>query len=97
MLAHWDNVVSGKLDPAALGGHATCESQWDSHLVRVPPDRAHRQVSFLQIHAPYNLVGGWEQRGPEIEEAMLARWAAYAPNMKRENIVQTNQETPVDI
>jgi len=97
MLEHWDNVVAGKLDPGTLGGHATCESFWDSHLVRVPPDRAHRQVSFLQMHAPYNLEGGWEQRGPEIQEAMLAKWAAYAPNMKNENIVMTNQETPVDI
>jgi phytoene dehydrogenase-like protein len=97
MLEHWDNVVAGKLDPATIGGHATCESFWDSHLVRVPPDRAHRQVSFLQMHAPYNLEGGWEKRGPEIEEAMLAKWAAYAPNMKTENIVKTNQETPTDI
>jgi len=97
MLEHWDNVVEGRIDPHSLGGHATCESFWDTHLVRVQPSRAHRQVSFFQMHAPYNLEGGWEERGPEIEEAMLAKWAKYAPNMKRENIVQTNQETPVDI
>jgi phytoene dehydrogenase-like protein len=97
MLAHWDNVVAGKIDPNILGGHATCESFWDSHLVRLPPSRAHQKVSFFQTHAPYNLEGGWEKRGREIEEAMLARWAKYAPNMKPENIVMTNQETPVDI
>ena len=97
MLEHWDNVVAGKIDTNNFGGHATCESFWDPHLVHVPPSKAHRQVSFFQMHAPYNLEGGWEQRGPEIEEAMLTRWAKYAPNMKRENIAKTNQETPVDI
>ncbi|MFC2027253.1 phytoene desaturase family protein [Chloroflexota bacterium] len=97
MLEHWDNVVAGKLDTTIMGGHATCESFWDSHLVRVPPDRAHRQVSFFQHHAPYNLEGGWESKGPEIEEAILHKWAKYAPNMKKENIVQTNMETPKDI
>jgi phytoene dehydrogenase-like protein len=97
MLAYWDGVVAGRIDAGNLGGHATCESFWDTHLVRVPPSKAHRQVSFLQIHAPYNLEGGWEQRGPAIEEAMLGKWAKYAPNMKRENIVMTNQETPMDI
>jgi phytoene dehydrogenase-like protein len=97
MLAHWDNVIAGTIDPNTLGGHATCESAWDSHLVRVPPSRRHRQVSFLQMHAPYDLVGGWEQRGPEIEAAMLKRWARYAPNMRPDNIVMTHQETPVDI
>lgn len=97
MLEHWDNVVAGKIDTNNFGGHATCESFWDSHLVRVPPDRAHRQVSFFQMHAPYNIEGGWERQGPAMEEAILAKWAKYAPNMKRENIVQTNQETPMDI
>ena len=97
LLEHWDNVVAGKIDKNNFGGHATCESLWDSHLVRVPPSRAHHQVSFFQMHAPYNLEGGWEQKGSEIEEAILQKWAKYAPNMKKENIVQTNQETPVDI
>jgi len=97
MLAYWDNVIAGRIDASLLGGHATCESAWDSHLVRVPPSRAHRQVAFLQVHAPYDLEGGWERRGPEIEEAILQRWARYAPNMRRENVVMTHQETPVDI
>ena len=97
MLAHWDNVIAGKIDPDNFGGHATCESAWDSHLVRVPPSRAHRQVAFLQMHAPYDLEGGWEQRGPAIEEAILKRWQRYAPNMKHENIVMAYQETPADI
>jgi phytoene dehydrogenase-like protein len=97
MLEHWDNVIAGKIDPQSLGGHATCESAWDTHLVRVPPPRAHRQVAFLQMHAPYDLEGGWEQSGPQIEEAMLRRWERYAPNMKKENIIMTHQETPVDI
>lgn len=97
MLAHWDRVVAGKLDLNNFGGHATCETQWDTHLVRVPPSKRHRQVSFFQMHAPYKLEGGWEKRGPEVEAAILKKWAQYAPNMKKENIVMTNQETPVDI
>jgi phytoene dehydrogenase-like protein len=97
MLAHWDNVIAKKIDPECFGGHATCESFWDSHLVRVPPSKAHRQVSFFQMHAPYDIQGGWEAKGPEIEDAILRRWERYAPNMKRSNIVMTNQETPVDI
>ncbi len=97
MLAHWDRVVAGKLDLNNFGGHATCETQWDTHLVRVPPSKRHRQVSFFQMHAPYKLEGGWEKRGPEVEAAILRKWAQYAPNMKKENIVMTNQETPVDI
>jgi len=97
LLAHWDNVIAGKIDLDNFGGHATCESFWDSHLVRVPPNRAHRQVSFFQMHAPFDLEGGWDAKGPEIEEAIRRRWEKYAPNMKAENIVMTNQETPVDI
>lgn len=97
MLAHWDNVIAGKIDLNNFGGHLTCESLWDTHLVRVPPDRAHRKVSFFQMHAPYALQGGWEAKGPEVEEAILAKWAKFAPNMKRENIVMTHQETPIDI
>jgi phytoene dehydrogenase-like protein len=97
MLAHWDNVIAGKIDAQTVGGHATCESAWDSHLVRVPPSRAHRQVSFLQIHAPFALEGGWEPRGSEIEDMLLTRWQRYAPNMTRENVVMRHQETPVDI
>ncbi|MBM3132792.1 MAG: hypothetical protein FJZ95_07160 [Chloroflexi bacterium] len=49
------------------------------------------------MHAPYKIEGGWEKRGPEVEKAILGKWAKYAPNMKKENISMTNQETPVDI
>ena len=93
ILDHWDNVAASKIDLKSFGGHATCESFWDRHLVRMPG----KHVSFFQMHAPYKIEGGWEKRGPEVEEAMLARWRKAAPNMKRENIVMTNQETPEDI
>jgi len=93
VLAHWDNVVAGKVDVSSFGGHATCESLWDSHLVRRPG----KHVSFFQMHAPYEIEGGWEKRGPELEAAILAKWQKAAPNMKRENIIMTNQETPEDI
>jgi len=93
VLAHWDNVVAGKVDVNSFGGHATCESLWDSHLVRRPG----KHVSFFQMHAPYGIEGGWEKRGPELEEAILAKWQKAAPNMKPETIIMTNQETPEDI
>ncbi len=93
ILAHWDKVVAGNIDTNSFGGHATCESFFDSHLVRIPGGN----VSFFQMHAPYDIDGGWEKRGPEIQDAILDKWQKVAPNMKRENIIKTSQETPVDI
>jgi phytoene dehydrogenase-like protein len=93
LLAHWDNVVAGKVDDRTFGGHATCESYFDPTL----SDKPGKQVSFFQMHAPYEIEGGWEKREPEIEEAILAKWQKAAPNMTRENIIAMNQETPEDI
>ena len=31
LLAHWENVVAGKIDMDEFGGHATCESAFDPH------------------------------------------------------------------
>lgn len=89
---HWTNVMKGKLGDK-FGGHATCESFWDPHLVRKPG----AQVSFFQMHAPYGIEGGWEKKGPELEAGILAQWARVAPNMKKENIVLTLSESPEDI
>jgi phytoene dehydrogenase-like protein len=93
ILAHWDKVVAGNIDTNSFGGHATCESFLDPHLVRMPGGN----VSFFQMHAPYDIDGGWEKRGPEIQDAILDKWQKVAPNMKRDNIIMTSQETPVDI
>jgi phytoene dehydrogenase-like protein len=93
MLAHWDNVVAGKVDSKSFGGHSTCESNFDSHLVRKPG----KHVSFFQMHAPYEIEGGWEKRGPELEEAILTKWRKAAPNLKRDRIFMTSHETPEDI
>jgi len=92
VLAHWDNVMAGKIGDN-FGGHATCESFFDPHLVRRPGGH----VSFFQMHAPYEIEGGWDKRSKELEKAVLAKWQRVAPNMKRENIIMTNPETPVDI
>ena len=92
ILAHWDNVVAGKIDENCLGGHSTCESFWDSHLARKPGE-----VSFFQMHAPYDLEGGWEQRSAEIKKTILAKWQKAAPNMTPDNILMTELETPEDI
>ena len=92
VVSHWSNVMAGKVG-SDFGGHATCESFWDPHLVRMPGGH----VSFFQTHAPYEIEGGWDKRSKELEEAILDKWQWAAPNMKRENIIMTNAETPVDI
>jgi len=92
VVSHWNNVMGGKVD-GDFGGHSTCESFWDPHLVRMPGGH----VSFFQMHAPYEIEGGWDKRGKELEEAILDKWQRAAPNMRRENIIMTNAETPVDI
>ena len=66
LLAHWDNVAAGKIDLNNFGGHCTCESSFDPTL----SDRPGRYVSKFQIHAPYNLEGGWGNRRNEIQAAM---------------------------
>jgi len=92
LLAHWDNVVKGNIGDN-FGGHSTCESLFDPHLSRKPG----KHVSFFQMHAPYEIEGGWEKRAKGLEEAILAKWQRAAPNMKRANIIATNDETPEDI
>ena len=94
LLSHWDNVVAGKIDNASYGGHATCESVLDPHLVHSPHGG---YVSFFQMHAPYEIEGSWEKQGKNLEEAILAKWERVAPNFKREKIIATTHETPVGI
>jgi len=92
LLAYWDNVVAGKVADN-FGGHATCQTFFDPHLSRMPGEH----VSSFQMHAPYEIDDGWDKRGKELEEAILDKWQRVAPNMKRENIIKTVFETPVDI
>jgi phytoene dehydrogenase-like protein len=94
LLAHWENVVGGSIDLDNFGGHATCESVFDPHLVRSPYGG---YVSFFQVHAPYEIEGGWEKRAPELEEAILAKWQKAAPNLTKDSIIKTCHETPVGI
>ncbi len=89
---HWNNVMKGKLDDN-FGGHVTCESFWDPHLVRKPG--AH--VSFFQMHAPYEIEGGWEKNGGKVEEAVREKLAKAAPNMNKDNIILTLAENPMDV
>jgi phytoene dehydrogenase-like protein len=94
LLAHWDNVVAGKIDLKNFCGHATCETTFDPHLTRWPG----RHVSFFQMHAPYKLEGGWAKREPELNQAILEKWEKVAPGFtKNNNIMKTNGETPEDI
>ena len=94
LLTHWDNVVAGKIDMNSFGGHSTCESLWDPHLVHAPWGG---HVSFFQMHAPYEIEGGWEKRSPELQEAVLDKWQKVAPNFTKDKVIMTNAETPVDI
>jgi phytoene dehydrogenase-like protein len=94
LLEHWSNVISGKIDLKNFGGHATCESFWDPHLVRAPWGG---EVSFFQMHAPYDIPDGWEKQSPKLQDAILDKWQGVAPNFKRDQILDTNAETPVDI
>lgn len=94
LLAHWDNVVAGKIDLNNFAGHATCESLLDPHLVHSPYGG---YVSFFQMHAPYEIQGGWEKMGPALQEAILEKWRKVAPNMTRDNIIRMTYETPVGI
>jgi phytoene dehydrogenase-like protein len=94
LLAHWDNVVAGKIDLKNFCGHATCETKFDPHLTRWPG----RHVSFFQMHAPYKIEGGWAKREPELNQAILDKWEKAAPGFtKNNNIMKTNGETPEDI
>ena len=92
LLAHWDNVVAGNISDN-FGGHATCESIFDPTLSDIPD----KSISFFQMHAPYEIEGGWDKRGEELKEAILGKWQKAAPNMTRDNIITTTFETPVDI
>ncbi len=89
---HWNNVMKGKLDKH-FGGHITCESFWDPHLVRKPG----QHISFFQIHAPYDIEGGWEKKNKEFGAAALEKWHKAAPNMRKDNVVLSMGETPEDI
>jgi phytoene dehydrogenase-like protein len=92
LLAHWDRVVAGHIG-ASFGGHATCQSVYDPTLSDVPG----KQVSLFQMHAPYEIEGGWDKRGEELKEDILRKWQKAAPNMTRDNIITSGYETPVDI
>ncbi len=94
IIGHWNNVMKGKMDPHHFGGHITCETFWDPHLIHAPENN---HISFFQIHAPYEVEGGWEKKNKEFGAAALEKWAKAAPNMKHENIVMSVGETPEDI
>ena len=93
LLGHWDNVLAGRLDLDCVGGHATVETHYDPTLVRIPG----HHVSFLQVHVPGEVAGGWKARHDELAEGLLARWGRYAPNLTPDNIVLSTAESPLDI
>lgn len=111
LLGHWDRVLQGQLGPS-LVGHATCESIFDPTLARihegsphpwaeaeppVPPVPKPHHVAFMQMHAPYDLEGGWKAHHDELVEATIETWGRYATNMTPDNIIMKCGESPIDI
>lgn len=92
LIAHWDRVIAGDIGPDMIG-HATCETIYDPTLPRVPG----HEVSFFQMHAPYDLEGGWKARHEELIDQTLDTWQRYAPNLTRDKVVLTSAESPIDI
>jgi phytoene dehydrogenase-like protein len=93
LLGHWEAVRDGRIDLNAFGGHSTCESLFDPTL----SDRPGKYVSMFQIHAPYDLEGGWLNRAEEIREAMLGKWRKAAPNLTPDVLIDTSMEDPEEI
>ncbi|MDA8367574.1 MAG: hypothetical protein M0Z62_11555, partial [Actinomycetota bacterium] len=92
VLAHYDAVATGQLG-SVLGGHATVETRYDPTLSRLPG----HHVSFFQMHAPYDVDGGWDSAGPEVTAEMLALWRRHCDGLEGEHVLRQSVESPVDI
>ncbi len=92
VLDHFDAVAAGSLGDR-LGGHVTVETRYDPTLVRVPG----HHVSFFQVHAPYDVDGGWDARSREVADDLLALWGRHWPGLSSAGIVRRSTESPVDI
>lgn len=93
VLDHWEAVLGGRVDDDLVGGHATVETRYDPTLARLPG----HHVSFFQVHAPYDLAGGWKARHDALVESLIEKWRRYAPNLTPENITIATGESPIDI
>lgn len=91
VLSFWEKVEKGEI--GNIGGHSTCETLYDPTLSRVKG----KHVAFFQMHAPYDIKGGWESKKEEIAKRVLSRWSEYAPNIKGDNIIMSHAESPLDI
>ncbi len=92
VLDHFDAVAGGRMGER-IGGHATVETRYDPTLSRVPG----HHVSFFQVHAPYDVDGGWEARAPQVADELLSVWGRHWPGLASTEIVQRSTESPVDI
>ncbi len=91
LLKHWEAVEAGRLE--RIGGHITTETLFDPTLARVPG----HHVGFFQLHAPYDLRGGWEKGQQEVAQRAVETWRQYAPNLTPDKVEMVHSETPVDI
>ncbi len=89
LLSWWNNVIGGRVDGPVIG-HATCETLYDPTLSKVP----NRHVSFLQMHAPFNLEGGWDAGRERVTDLAIEQWKRAAPGL---DVLMRHSETPVDI
>ncbi len=92
VLDHFAELSAGSIG-AHLGGHASIETRYDPMLSRVPG----HHVSFLQVHAPYDVRDGWEVRAEEIGGQLMSLWEESCHNLGKANVVMRAVETPVDI
>ncbi len=92
VLDHFSAVIAGKL-PESIGGHATVETRYDPTLPRI---QGH-QVSFFQVHAPYEVQGGWDEQGPVLVDNLITLWKRHCSGLVDSNIVMNSLETPIDI
>ncbi|MCL4448159.1 MAG: NAD(P)/FAD-dependent oxidoreductase [Actinobacteria bacterium] len=93
LLSRWNGVLAGDAYSVPLGGHSSVETRYDPTLVRI----GGHAVSFLQVHVPYEIEGGWDLKKDDFGTKLLETWRRYAPNLDDDNIVMTSSETPLDI
>lgn len=91
VVTFFDTVQQG--DIQKIGGHITCETNYDPTLSRMPD----KHIAFFQMPAPYALKGGWEARKKDVADRVIQLWSSYAANINTDNIIVSVSETPLDI
>jgi len=93
---HWEEIGKGHI-PSALGGDACCHTVIDPSYA---PEGKHTLL-FWQFGPPADKLENGSKTYDDIKddllERMRARWAEYAPNLTKNNMLATYAYTPDDI